>query len=303
MTMPRVFVGLVLLAMAGPAAAQPPPIEPLRTRWPVDTTVVVGSLAVAALASRIAVDEGSRWSRELLPIDEGVKQNYSPPAARASDVLLGATVLGPLLVQGAGGIDRAAGERALVYGETLATNLALNGITKVLVGRPRPYAYSADPRAQAQVEHDRRDARLSFYSGHASTAFAAAVGGAFLFSQSNDDPVARTAVWAGSLMLAGATSNLRVRAGKHFYSDVLTGAVVGAGVGVLVPALHLGGAPRALAPAEWIAIGTAPLAGALLGQLVPLGAGDRPDRPILAGARLVPWVTGQGAGAMVAGLF
>jgi len=147
------------------------------------------------------------------------------------------------------------------------------------------------------VDRNPRDARLSFYSGHASTTFAAAVGGAYLFSQSSDDPVARTAVWASSLMLAGATSNLRVRAGKHFYSDVLAGAAIGTGVGVLVPALHLQGQARPLLPAEWIAIGTAPLAGALLSQVLPL-----PERSSLQ-ARAVPWVTGKGAGVMVAGAF
>jgi hypothetical protein len=98
-------------------------------------------------------------------------------------------------------------------------------------------------------------------------------------------------------MLAGATSNLRVRAGKHFYSDVLAGAAIGTGVGVLVPALHLQGQARPLLPAEWIAIGTAPLAGALLSQVLPL-----PERSSLQ-ARAVPWVTGKGAGVMVAGAF
>jgi membrane-associated phospholipid phosphatase len=98
-------------------------------------------------------------------------------------------------------------------------------------------------------------------------------------------------------MLAGATSDLRVRAGKHFYSDVLAGAAIGAGVGVLVPALHLGGQARPLLPCEWIAIGTAPLAGALLAELLPL-----PERPPLR-ALALPWVSGNGAGVMLVGGF
>jgi membrane-associated phospholipid phosphatase len=289
-----------LLVAAAPASAQTAP-EPLQSRWPVDAATIVGSLAVAALATRIALDENARWPRELLRIDEAVKLNFSPTAAKTSDLLVGVTVLAPLAVQWSGGFNRASGQRSLVYGETIAANLALNGLTKALVGRPRPYTYSGDPAARAEIARNPRDARMSFYSGHASTAFAAAVGGAYLFSQSSDDPGARTAVWATSLMLAGATSNLRVRAGKHFYSDVLAGAAIGAGVGWLVPALHFGGRePHALAPAEWIAIGTAPLAGALLSQLVPFG--ER-DHPALAGAHLCPWMTSSSGGVMLSGLF
>jgi membrane-associated phospholipid phosphatase len=289
------LVAAALSLGAAPAWAQAP--QPLRSGWPGDTAVVVGSLAVAGLAALIPIDQQARWSRQLLSIDDRVKANFSPAAARTSDLLAGVTVLAPLALQLRGGFDRAGGERALVYGQAIAANLALNGLTKALVGRPRPYAYSDDPAAQAKVQDSPRDSRLSFYSGHASTTFAAAVSGAYLFSQSSDDPVARTAVWASSLMLAGATSNLRVRAGKHFYSDVLVGAAVGTGIGVLVPALHYGGRePHALVPAEWIAIGTAPLAGALVSQLLPFG-----ERKLSTAA--VPWVTGQGAGVMVAGAF
>jgi hypothetical protein len=286
------------LGAARPAAAQGDPA--LRTDWPVETAVLAGSLGLVGLAHLIAIDPARRWERELLPLDEGVKRNFSPRAARWSDVLVGTTVAAPLALQLAGGFDQASGERALVYGEVLAANLALNGVVKALVNRPRPFTYNTDPGARALAERDPRDARLSFYSGHASTAFAAAVGGAYLFSQSTTDTRARAAVWAGSLMLAGATSHLRVRAGKHFYSDVLTGAVIGAGVGWLVPALHFGGrGPNPLSPGEWVAIAAAPAAGVLVSHLLPLEATEK----VVAGARVVPWVTPRGAGLVLAGLF
>jgi membrane-associated phospholipid phosphatase len=290
------WLAIAVVLVAAPAHVRAQTAEP-RVSWPADVAVTGGALAVAGLATLIPV-AGGPWRHELLSVDERVKDNFSAPAALTSDVLAGITVLGPLALQLRGGFDEAGGRRAMIYGETLAANLALNGITKALVGRPRPYTYSGDPAARAQAESHPRDGHLSFYSGHASTTFAAAVAGSYLFSQSSDDPVARTAVWTSSLMLAGATSNLRVRAGKHFYSDVLVGAVVGAGVGVLVPALHYGGhAPHALLPSEWVAIGTAPLAGALLSEVIPF-----PERPSFQ-ARAVPWVTGQGAGVMVAGQF
>src|SRR6185436_20639529 len=209
-------IAIAVLLVAAPASAQT--ADPLRVNGAGDAAVVGGALALTGLAALVPV-HGGPWAHELLSVDERVKQNLSPPAALTSDVLLGVTVLGPLALQLRGGFDEAGSHRALVYGETIAVNLALNAITKVAVARPRPYTYNLDPAARAQVEHSPRDSQRSFYSGHASTTFAAAVAGAYLFSQSSDDPAARTAVWAGSLMLAGATSNLRVRAGKHFYSD------------------------------------------------------------------------------------
>jgi hypothetical protein len=89
-----------------------------------------------------------------------------------------------------------------------------------------------------------------------------------------------------------------VRAGRHFYSDVLTGAVMGAAVGWAVPALQLGHCP-ALAPGEWVAITTAPLAGAALSQLVRIPA----DVTVPLHAQVVPWLGGGTGGVSLAGRF
>jgi membrane-associated phospholipid phosphatase len=234
-----------------------------------------------------------------LPMDEAAKGNFSASAAHVSDVLVGAAVLMPLALQAGQGFDAATGRRALIYGETLALSLALNGATKVLVGRPRPYTYNPDPRVEAYAAAERGDARRSFYSGHASTAFAAGVSGATLFAASTDDVRARTAVWATSLLLAGATADLRVRAGKHFPSDVLVGAVVGAGVGWLVPALQGQGPMGGLTDAELVAIAVAPLAGVALGHVLPLRADV--TLPLGAEARVSPLGVPGGGGVQVAG--
>lgn len=46
-------------------------------------------------------------------------------------------------------------------------------------------------------------------------------------------------IWAGGLTLAAVTGYLRIAADKHYFSDVLVGAVVGAGAGLLVPQLTI----------------------------------------------------------------
>jgi hypothetical protein len=67
-------------------------------------------------------------------------------------------------------------------------------------------------------------------------------------------------------MMAGAsgTAHLRVRAGKHFYSDVVVGALVGTAVGIGIPWLH--GSRYSPSVGELGAGG----AGLVLGTLLPL---------------------------------
>jgi hypothetical protein len=295
------------LASAVPARAAedgaPPAIE---ASLRLDGAVLAGALAAAGLATLLPERAAPARARELLPADEPAKRNFSASAARASDLLVSLTVLTPLALQAGQGLDGPAGDRALVYGETLALSLAVGGVTKALAARPRPFTYNPDPRVQAYADREGRDARRSFYSGHAATAFAAAVAGGYLFARSSDDRTARTAAWATGLFLAGATANLRVRAGKHFPSDVLVGAAAGAALGWAVPALHdRGSRAPGLAASEWVAIAAAPIAGAIVSQLVPMPTDITEPLAARTAARprslLVPWVSGHGAGLALVG--
>ena len=67
----------------------------------------------------------------------------------------------------------------------------------------------------------------SFYSGHASTAFATAVFTGIWFSETYPGSQWIPWVWAGSLSAATAVAVLRVAAGKHFPTDVIAGAAAG----------------------------------------------------------------------------
>ncbi|MBT8218659.1 MAG: phosphatase PAP2 family protein, partial [Bacteroidia bacterium] len=45
-------------------------------------------------------------------------------------------------------------------------------------------------------------------------------------------------VWTTAIAVPALTGLLRTRAGKHFYTDVIVGFVVGAAVGYLIPEIH-----------------------------------------------------------------
>ena len=82
------------------------------------------------------------------------------------------------------------------------------------------------------------DSALSFFSGHASmtaTLGATATYLAFTRSPSSWRP------WVTLVAATGVTTFVsiqRVRAGKHFPTDVIAGSVAGAGIGIIVPHVH-----------------------------------------------------------------
>jgi membrane-associated phospholipid phosphatase len=288
----------VVLAPTDARAQDATPGAP-KVRWALDGTVTGAAILGTALVSLVPVDTSTRWRTQLLPWDRHLEGRSSASAARTSDILGTVDVVMPLgLLLGQSGMSEAYGKRALLYGETVMVSVLVNGITKYLVARPRPYAYSDDPRVQEYARREGKDSHLSFYSGHASTTFAASVAGAYLFAQHTTDKRARATVWGFELALAGATANLRTRAGKHFYSDVIIGAVVGAAIGFAVPRLH-GGPSVELSPAGWTVIGSAPIVGVVVAQLLPAEA----DLTVPLSAVVLPWLAPSGGGVMLAQAF
>lgn len=240
-------------------------------------TQIAALLTSSALLASTTASLGPGADPTWFPGDLSLRAHRNATAATISDGLLVTTLAVPVAFT----LDDSSSARfvntELVYLETLSVNLWLNSVVKVLAHRPRPYSYGARREGDS-----RADLNISFYSGHSSSAFAAATSGAYLFSESAHDQGSRVMLWTLEFMLAGATANLRTRAGKHYYSDVAVGALVGTGIGVAVPLLH--GGTRRPEPSE--------IAGALLGtalgvtltQLIPLPV----DEPGAQGFRYSP---------------
>jgi membrane-associated phospholipid phosphatase len=129
---------------------------------------------------------------------------------------------------------------AIMYSETVALTLALTNVVKMAVRRPRPLAYVAAKEHENDPNYSNTstDSSLSFFSGHASMTGAIGATATYLaFARS-------PGTWRPwvTLTLATTVSTLvsvyRVRAGKHFPTDVLAGTFAGAGIGIVVPHLH-----------------------------------------------------------------
>lgn len=230
-------------------------------------------------------------SSEWLAWDDTVRGRLSTMASAASDATLLGVVALPIGFDLRYGFDTPSVNAALIYGEVLWANVLLNTIVKYSAPRLRPYTYRI-PAAAAYVESQGVDAYLSFYSGHASTAFAAAVGGAYLFTAAHPDSAVNPWLWGFESALATATAILRIRAGKHFYSDVVVGAVTGSALGVAIPLAEgvqrapsatemafaaggtlIGGLAVVVAPFPEDAVGALPLRIAVVPTVAPRVAG------------------------------
>ncbi len=161
-------------------------------------------------------------------------------AAPASDALLYSSMVLPIVadlgdVLGHRTGMRGWGKDVAVLVETATVNAALNTAVKFAIGRPRPFSYGLDGSGRDPTAGD---ARLSFYSGHTSTTFAMATAYGYLFMARHPRSKWVAPVWILGYALAGTTGVLRVAAGKHFWSDVIVGALAGTAVGFGIPAAH-----------------------------------------------------------------
>ncbi len=203
----------------------------------VGTAAWIASEALKPVLTR----ERCRWC-EASPWEESLHERlrWSSPraAARFSDALLfgivPAAAFASVVALARAHDDRhAARVDALGVGEALVLTSVLTQLTKFTVLRERPRASAS--RAEPNVRQGPDD-RLSFFSGHTSATFAlvAAAGTTASLRGHREAPL----VWAIGLPLAAFTGYLRMAGERHYFTDVLTGALVGCAVGALVAWLH-----------------------------------------------------------------
>lgn len=167
--------------------------------------------------------------------DRVAAKQYSEKAASFSDYLLILNSLLPALhIFNDSAIDDRATLSA-IYLESFLINYALTSVIKNTVKRARPFVYNENAPLPDKLQ---KEARLSFFSGHTSTAFTGAALFATLYSEYHPDSRWKNQVWFLSLTSASITGYLRVKAGKHFPTDVIAGAIVGTLSGCLIPKLH-----------------------------------------------------------------
>ena len=167
--------------------------------------------------------------------DRQATRYYSKTAATISDWGMRACLALPTLIIADAKMRQDATTIALLYLETMAVVGVATDFTKVSAKRTRPYAYNADVPTKSKMAID---TRKSFFSGHTSTSFAGAVFFAKVFSDYYPNSKLKPYVWLGALSISSTVGYTRIKAGKHFPTDVLVAALVGSACGYLIPELH-----------------------------------------------------------------
>jgi undecaprenyl-diphosphatase len=185
----------------------------------------------------------------LLGIDRiAVTQHIDGSADGLSSLGLGAAIafaaVDPFVSAYRDGWDAALVD-ALLYAESATVTLTLTDVTKVAVRRPRPRAYAEQTALDAQYGGPGKgpsisttDSTLSFFSGHSSISAAVTATATYVaFQRAPGTWRPWTTLIVGTLLTSFVAVE-RVRAGAHFPTDVIAGALAGSMVGVLVPHLH-----------------------------------------------------------------
>ncbi|MFT4680276.1 MAG: membrane-associated phospholipid phosphatase [Granulosicoccus sp.] len=238
----RVF--FLFLLLGSKCFAQHKPHEsPYKFNWKHE--VAIASATIAYVGGGIALDYtrkgltpaqiGSLNPSDINSFDRIALGQQGEREGLASDILLGTSFVLPAAVLAVKRCRADALILGLMWIEVAGLTLGTTEFVKSLVLRNRPYVYNTS-LAVDQKTH--RDARMSFFSGHTSATAAFSFFGAKVFSDYSDNNTHKALVWTGAVILPAVVGYLRVRAGKHFPTDVIAGYLVGGAIGYLVPFLH-----------------------------------------------------------------
>jgi membrane-associated phospholipid phosphatase len=249
-------VAVAAVVLGAPRVASADGVRQLRYDTRIDVAVTsVGGVwwLTSELLKANLVPQKCRWcyraedgSDLLNPYDGWMRSRLLWKDTKTADVTSSvlAFVVEPAAMMGLSAL--AAGNDGAIRGLPLdalliteATVLAgdVNQLVKFAFARERPFVHFL-PRAPTAVRaltDSPSDDNLSFFSGHTTLAFALATSAGTVTTLRGYHlaPV----VWAAGGAMAVTIGYLRIAADKHYFSDVMTAAIVGSIIGVGVPLL------------------------------------------------------------------
>jgi membrane-associated phospholipid phosphatase len=243
---------LILFAPVGPARAQDRSFPYTLSKRDL-VTVPIG-IGLSVWGGLEAAKHRTPLTREEIALfgpgdvngfDRSATRNWSLDWDDRSDTCRDAAILAAIGV-GAGEVvhSRNLDEVATLGVMFLETSLLVGGttyLTKALVGRKRPFVYNTALSVEERYRlagDAHNDVYFSFFSGHSSAAFALATFTSTVYSDIHGPSTWSTLLWGSTLTLATLTAYARVKAGVHYPTDVIAGAIVGGAIGRLVPVLH-----------------------------------------------------------------
>lgn len=199
-------------------------------------TLIMNGLYIEHRKDPITESSLSLLSRPSLSgLDQSTITRFSEKASKQSDYFKDGIIAVPFaLLLSKQGRDNA-GELLMMYTEVVALNSGITLFTKNAIGRYRPYVFNDNVPLELKLSNT---SRKSFFSGHTSHVASLSFFTAKVYSDLYPDSKWRYLVWAGAFAAPAMTGYLRVKAGRHYPTDVMVGYGIGAVIGFLIPHLH-----------------------------------------------------------------
>ncbi|MCB0509151.1 MAG: phosphatase PAP2 family protein [Chitinophagales bacterium] len=217
--------------------------SPYKLSYPVDVPILgvaigtsIGGFIHEKKRSALSIDDLEGLDRSQISVfDRSATYNWNPKLAKLSDALMYGAMASPLLFLSGKESRKDFWRVGAISAEVFLLNTGITYLTKELVQRKRPYVYNPDVPLEKKLE---KGATQSFFSGHTSTMASMSFSFAMMHSQYYPDSNLKPLVWFAAAVLPMAMAILRVRAGKHYWTDVMVGYGAGATIGLAVPLLH-----------------------------------------------------------------
>ncbi|WP_153799849.1 phosphatase PAP2 family protein [Foetidibacter luteolus] len=161
--------------------------------------------------------------------------NYAS-AQKASDFFLNFSLVSPVVLALDKNIRKDWLDLITLYLASHTVDNSLYFLGTFPVRRPRPLTYMTEIPIKERTGEGKSN---SFFSGHVSFATTATFFAAKVYTDYHQiKGWKRILIFAGASVPPALVGYYRMKAGKHFKTDVLTGFLAGATSGILVPELH-----------------------------------------------------------------
>ena len=222
-------------------------VSPYQISWSLDASIIgtglisgITAYSISINVSPLTLDEIKYLNKENInSFDRAAADNYSENIAYLTDGMAVVSVISPIILFLDKDIKSDFTKIFIMGSENFLWSAFLPYYGKGLAQRTRPYAYNSSVPTDKKLD---ADAKKSFFSTHTCLAFSSAVFLSKVYSDYFPESEYTAYIWGGSLLFAGAVGYLRVAAGEHYLSDVITGAAVGSIIGYAIPVIHKKGA-------------------------------------------------------------
>jgi len=217
------------------------PVYKIRPWIDIPVTLIGDGLSLNGM--RIIYGRDTIPQSEILTLDKNninrfdrpIANNYSEKAKSASDLFFYGSMPLPLLLLIDPAIRKDGLKVGLLYLQAMGVTGTIYTTSAMLANRYRPYTYNTElPISTRQ----RGGARNSFFAGHPAVVATSTFFMAKVYSDYHPNMKHKWILFGLAGTITATTGYLRLKAGQHFTTDVITGMLLGTASGILIPHIH-----------------------------------------------------------------